>query len=249
MASINPPENPAIEAVKDGQRRMIRALHDIAPVPNHEPEMLLMGCVDARIRTTDLGIPDGKALIERNIAALIPPKSDDKDSLATEAILEFAISGKRVKDIVVMGHTDCGGVKGCLCGTCGFHSDGTPFEMNAVEKYLEPLHPVRDKVRAEHETLEAQQAALEQATIRQSYANLMTYPVVQKAVEEGRLKVHGWLIHTDSLTSMNCTRMAASSRWWKCAMPMKCLRAGQHTRKPHPIWAHDPLPYRNMNSL
>ena len=185
------PDNHAIAAVKEAQRNLIGALHELAPIPKHEPEMALMGCVDARVRTADLGIPDGKALIERNIAALIPAKSDGKDSLATEAFLEF--------DIVVMGHTDCGGVKGCLCGTCGFDAKGEPYEMNAVERYLEPLHPARDKVRAEYKTIEEQQAALERATVCQSYENLMTYPVVQKAVASGQLKLHGWLIHTDSL--------------------------------------------------
>ena len=223
MASIRPSkahessaDNPAIGAIKDAQRDMVGALGDIARIPAHEPEILLLGCVDARIRPIDLGIPEGKALIERKIAALIPPPGG-KDSESMEALLEFAIKGKRVKDIVVMGHTDCGGVKGCLCGTCGFHSDGTAYEMNALDKYLEQLHPARERVREKFLTPDERkvlddpihpgrdklnaklQPELERETVRESYANLIKYDVVKQAVEAGTLKIHGWMVHTDSL--------------------------------------------------
>src|SRR5688572_27675034 len=46
---------------------------DLNP-PRHRPEMLYIGCIDARLDPIDdIGIPKGKALIYRNVAALVRP--------------------------------------------------------------------------------------------------------------------------------------------------------------------------------
>lgn len=160
-------------------------------VPDHTPEILLIGCIDARLDVlTDLGIPKGKALIMRNIAALIAGIKEDGKSRSTEsAALQFAITAKQVKHIVVMGHTHCGGIEACVHGA----------DLPEVQRYLAPLEPARDRVRANGGNLDEQARSMEEEAVRQSVKNLMSFPCVEKAVAEGRIKVHGWVI--DIVTS------------------------------------------------
>ena len=162
------------------------------PPPNHEPEMLLIGCIDARLNIkSDIGIPDGKALIHRNIAALVrgKPSPDDKEGSSVAASVQFAINIMRVKHIVVMGHTDCGGIRACLDGN---HTHDTDH----IRHYLAGLDPTREAVIAQGGNTQAQARAMEEAAVRQSVANLHTYDVVEQALADGRVDLHGWVIDT-----------------------------------------------------
>ena len=79
----------------------------------HEPEVLLIGCVDARTDPIrDLGIPKGKALILRNVAALVHPEGEKR--LTESAALAFAVRHMKVKHVCIMGHTDCGGIRAAI---------------------------------------------------------------------------------------------------------------------------------------
>jgi carbonic anhydrase len=159
--------------------------------PTHKPEILLIGCVDARLSIhKDLGFPDGSALIYRNIAALVSgnTEGDWHEHVSEAAALEFAVNVMKVKHIVVMGHTDCGGIKASLANTLG--------EKNPISQYLEPLHSVRDEVIAKGGDQKAQASAMEKAAVRNSVVNLVSYPSVADAMREGRIQIHGWVINT-----------------------------------------------------
>lgn len=171
-------------------RKMQAALPDLPVdvVPEHKPEMLLIGCIDARLNiSTDIGIPDGSALIKRNIAALVPP-SDMDGSRGVGAALEFAIDKMRVKHVVVMGHTHCGGVAACL----------DEVHDVAIEEYLRPLEGKRAEVVERGGDKKEQARAMEREAVRLSMDNLLTYPVVEKALADGRIELHGWVIDTAS---------------------------------------------------
>ncbi len=180
-----------INLIKAAQEKRLDRLQtgDVAP-PEHRPEVLFIGCVDARLDPIrDLGIPKGKALIYRNIAALVhgKPDADDLSHMGEEAALEFALNVMRVRDIIVMGHTDCGGVRAAL--------DGMP-NHRAIDRYLQSLEAVRVEVLREGGDASAQARAMEEAAVRQSMQNLRSYEVVTDALGEGRLQLHGWLIDT-----------------------------------------------------
>jgi carbonic anhydrase len=162
-----------------------------AKPPVHAPEMLLIGCVDARLPIQDIGIPYGKALIYRNIAALVAGMDWQAAGgrVSEAAILEFAVDVMRVRDIVVMGHTDCGGIRACLHGSQG-------EEKRHLRQYLSPLDEVRERVIADGGDFDAQARAMERAAVHQSVENLRSYEVVRAAEASHRLTVHGWVIDT-----------------------------------------------------
>ena len=146
--------------------------------------MLLIGCVDARLAIQDIGIPYGKALIYRNIAALVAGMQAGV-RLGEAAALEFAVNVLHVHDIVVMGHTECGGIRACLDG-----AEGKPH----IRNYLSPLQSVRERVIADGGDFDAQARAMEKAAVRQSVENLRSYEAVSSAEAAGRLALHGWVI-------------------------------------------------------
>ncbi len=179
----------------------------------HQPEMLYIGCIDARLDPIDdIGIEKGTALIFRNIGALVI-KDDakniplDANSVLTSgeiphnvnigAVLEFFINHIPykpgcIKHIVISGHTDCGGLKACHYGV-NEHDRYLPL-------YLKSLQGVCSKVRENAKTHGWNDAqllhALEEESVRQSIANLLTYPIVEQAIAKRTLEVHGWVINT-----------------------------------------------------
>lgn len=177
--------------------------------PAHLPEMLYIGCVDARLDPIDdIGIEKGTALIFRNIAALVPEYAGDvssgiapgeiTDNTSIGAVLEFFLDhippvGGDVKHIVVSGHTDCGGIKACRHNACR-------AQDHYLSRYLGGLKGLCATILAEAEKQGWDEAqilrALEEASVRQSITNLMHYPVVRRALDAQKVEIHGWLIDT-----------------------------------------------------
>lgn len=158
--------------------------------PEHRPEMLLIGCVDARLDPhADIGIPKGGALIYRNIAALVAGRDGGAgDRLSVAAALEFAVNSMHVQKIVVMGHTACGGIRAFL--------QGDNEDTHYIRDYLMPLEQVRLEAVQKGETEDEQARDMEKAAVMFSLENLLTYDVVSEAVEAGKLRLHGWLLDT-----------------------------------------------------
>jgi len=158
--------------------------------PEHNPEMLLIGCVDARLDPhADIGIPNGKALIYRNIAALVAGRDGGAgDRLSVAAALEFAVKRMQVQKIVVMGHTACGGIRAFL--------QGDNEDTHYIHDYLMPLEQVRLDELKKGVSEEEQARAMEKAAVLFSLENLLTYDVVSEAVAAGKLRLHGWLLDT-----------------------------------------------------
>ena len=160
----------------------------------HAPVMLLIGCADARKDPVkDLGIDRGKALIMRNIAALIRGSSVAPEQRETEAaVLEFAVKVMKVKHIAVMGHTDCGGIRAALMD----------IELKDIRQYLSPLNDLKTKISASGLSLEEQARLLEVEAVKMSVQNLRSYDYIKQAIDGGKLSLHGWIldIHTGTIT-------------------------------------------------
>jgi len=173
-----------IEAIRKKQQKL--TINENAAFPPHEPEMLLIGCVDARLDIIDdIGIPKGKALVMRNIAALVAGANEESPERPIEAAtLEFAVNVMNVKHIAVMGHTDCGGIRAQLDG----------LDIPQVKRYLEPLETVHRQVQERGGNKQKQAREMEQAAVRLSLKNLRTYQSVKDAERAGKLAIHGWVI-------------------------------------------------------
>jgi carbonic anhydrase len=153
------------------------------------PKIALISCSDSRVDpSVILDCEPGDLFVIRNVANLVPP-CEDQDSLhGTSAALEFAVTGLEVESIIVLGHTQCGGIQ-ALMDTPSSHSTDT-----FIGKWMQQLAEVRREIlndKSIHSKVE-RYSCCERKGVQHSLQNLMTFPWIKERVENGSLKLHGW---------------------------------------------------------
>lgn len=154
------------------------------------PQALVISCVDSRVQPTDVfAAGPGDFLIHRNVANLVPPYAPGSDYHGTASAIEFAVKALKVPHILVLGHSQCGGVQAChqMCAEDVSAADAA-FEF--VGHWLDILRPAYQHI--DHTAEAATQLVdMSQQGIVGSLTNLMGFPFVAEAVGEGRLSLHG----------------------------------------------------------
>ncbi len=154
------------------------------------PRAMVISCCDSRVHVTSLfGADQGEFFIHRNIANLVPPYEPDGGHHGTSAVLEFAVLAIKVAHVIVMGHSQCGGVKGCI-DVCKGNPPVPGAQDNFVGNWMDILRPKYDLVAGIEDPAE-QQRAFERQAVVASLENMLTFPFVQEAVEQGVLTLHG----------------------------------------------------------
>jgi carbonic anhydrase len=163
--------------------------HHLAKEGQH-PRAMVISCCDSRVHVNALfGADSGEFFVHRNIANLVPPYLPDGDHHGTSAAVEYAVTALKVAHLIVMGHSSCGGVKGCH-DMCAGLAPELEEKTSFVGRWMDLLRPGYEKVKGiknDHERLRA----LEKQAIRVSLENLMTFPYVAAAVKDETLTLHG----------------------------------------------------------
>jgi len=139
--------------------------------------------------TAIFGADQGEFFIHRNVANLVPPFSPNGDYHGTSAAVEYAVDVLKVAHLIVVGHSNCGGVQGCHDMCAGLAPDlarGSSF----IGRWMEILRPGYERT-AHLPDPQARIAAMEREAVRVSLANLMTFPFVDEAVRSDLLTLHG----------------------------------------------------------
>ena len=154
------------------------------------PRAMVISCCDSRVHVTSIfGADQGEFFIHRNIANLVPPYEPDGDYHGTSAAVEYAVTALKVAHVVVLGHSQCGGVKGCL-DMCKGHAPELEKQDSFVGRWMDILKPKYELVSDIEEPAE-QSTALEKHAVITSLENLMTFPFVRDSVESDSLSLHG----------------------------------------------------------
>lgn len=153
------------------------------------PRAMVISCCDSRVHVTSIfGADEGEFFIHRNVANLVPPYNPDGEYHGTSAAVEYAVTSLGVAHIVVLGHSNCGGVKGCD-DMCTGHAPELDEKSSFVGRWMDILRPGFERVR--HLPDDTRQRALEKEAVLVSLENLMTFPFVRDAVVDDRLTLHG----------------------------------------------------------
>jgi carbonic anhydrase len=183
------------DAVEGYQRFRLQFERDAAFYANlankkQTPRLLWIGCCDSRVIPSQIISADPGELFEvRNIANCVPPAGADDDAVG--AAIEYALGHLGVDDIVVCGHTGCGGVQALL--------EPIPPDQEAhLGRWVEYTRPAHDLVRAARIEGDGRLMATIAAHLQFQLDNLMTYDIVRRGVEEGRVGIHGWLYDMES---------------------------------------------------
>jgi carbonic anhydrase len=158
------------------------------------PRAMVISCCDSRVHVTSIfGADEGEFFIHRNIAGLVPPHNPDGERHGTSAAVEYAVTSLGVAHIVVLGHSSCGGVKGCH-DMCSGHAPELLEKTSFVGRWMDILRPGYERI-ADLPVAEGL-PALEKEAVLVSLENLMTFPFVKAAVEDDRLTIHGLWTNT-----------------------------------------------------
>ena len=157
------------------------------------PRAMVIACCDSRVHVTAIfGADSGEFFVHRNIANLVPPYSPDGEQHGTSAAVEYAVNALKVAHVVVLGHTNCGGVQGCHA-MCSGAAPELEEKTSFVGRWMDILRPGYERVSSLPE--DAQIRALERQAVLVSLENLMSFPFVRDKVEAGDLSLHLSLIH------------------------------------------------------
>lgn len=159
------------------------------------PKALFIGCSDSRVMPDMItNSKPGDLFIIRNIGNFVAPFKPDEDYHSTASAVEYAVSILEVSDIIVCGHSHCGAI-------AALYSDlpKTPENLHTI-KWLD-LGKEAKKVAMLACKDQSQEDILhytEKISVVYQLDNLLTYPGVQRRVEDGTLFLHAWYYDLES---------------------------------------------------
>jgi carbonic anhydrase len=170
------------------------------------PEAMIISCSDSRVDPeTIFSAMPGELFVVRNVANLVPPYETGGKFHGVSAAIEFAALNLRVKHLIVMGHSGCGGVKAALDQSAAIQT-----ESQFISRWMSMLDDARLSVLASHQTRPHadKQRALEKEGVKTAIKNLRTFPFISQLEDKGRLALHGayFDIATGTLSVLNHSR-------------------------------------------
>lgn len=158
---------------------------------NQQPHTLFIGCSDSRLvpNLITSTLP-GELFIVRNIANLVPYYKENHDTyVATSSAIEYAVNILKVENIIVCGHSNCGGCR-------ALYSEKLLKQLPMTRKWLELAAPVKLQVkeRIKNEKSEGCRRDLltEQFNVVEQMNHLLTFPYIKAKHEKGEINIMGW---------------------------------------------------------
>jgi carbonic anhydrase len=152
------------------------------------PSSLVIACSDSRVSPEMIfDAAPGDMFVIRNVSNLVPPYAPDTGNHGTSAALEFGVTVLNVARVVVIGHSQCGGIRALVRGPRAEDGDFLSSWM-AIAKTARARVCDSPEAPADFDALCDQ---CERESIRVSLGNLLTFPWIKSRVEAGTLKLAG----------------------------------------------------------
>jgi len=153
------------------------------------PTALFITCDDSRIDPCLLTqTKPGELFLCRVIGNIVPRYPESIGGVS--ATIEYAVGVLGVSDVIVCGHTDCGVMKGVL-------NPEALKPLANVSAWLSHAQPAREALADSQGSLSDTEflLALTERNVVEQLKNLHTHPTVAARLEQGNLKLHGWVYH------------------------------------------------------
>jgi carbonic anhydrase len=152
-----------------------------------QPEVMVICCCDSRVSPEVIfDAHPGELFVVRNVANLVPPYSPSGFTHGVSAALEFAVQNLKVRYIMVMGHSHCGGVR-AFVEHRGRTDPGDFIDnwMSLIEPAAQSLEDGKGLSRADY------LAQLERGSVLATLNNLESFPWIKDRVQEQKLQLLG----------------------------------------------------------
>ena len=165
-----------------------QSLYQKASIETQKPFAMIISCCDSRVQPTSFfEIEIGEIFLHKNVANLIPNHVLNSDENSTLAAIEYAISELKIPNIIIIGHSNCGGIKYAFEKFSG-ENDGSQFKY--LNNWIEIIKPAYKRLN-KNESKEKNIKVLEKLSIQNSISNLSNLPIVKEALDNESLKLHG----------------------------------------------------------
>ena len=102
----------------------------------------MISCCDSRADPGMLmGAGPGDIFVVRNVANLVPPYRNGAEMPGIRADIEFAVKSLNVEQIIILGHSGCGGIRALMDG-----EGTTQHEYEFIGTWVSIARPARERV-------------------------------------------------------------------------------------------------------
>ena len=153
------------------------------------PKVLIVACCDSRVDPAILTECDpGDIFVVRNIANLIPPFESDLHHHGTSAALEYGVKVLKISDIIILGHSHCGGIRSL------FEAPDDKDPSSFIDTWMDIAKPAKEHVVEQYpnDSIEEQARHCEKESLLLSLKNLKTFPWIAERVAAKTLSIHAW---------------------------------------------------------
>lgn len=154
-----------------------------------KPEILIIACCDSRADPAlILQCDPGDLFVIRNVANIVPPFEKDNMHHGTSAALEFGICHLKVRHLILLGHSQCGGISSLLNQQHNNNNtnDNNDFISNWVSIINLPSC-IGDAKFTDEDIDNCAKLAL-----KKSYNNCLSFSWLKERVEKKELNIHLW---------------------------------------------------------
>ncbi len=153
---------------------------------SQHPRTLFISCSDSRL------VPElvtqcepGEMFVIRNAGNIVPSFGAEPGGVS--ASVEYAVAALGVEDIVICGHSDCGAMTAIATCQCLDH-------MPTVANWLRYADSAKAINEAHSYDCDSERVnAMVRENVIAQLTNLKTHPSVARALQQGKLRLHGWV--------------------------------------------------------
>jgi len=144
-----------------------------------KPQIMVVACCDSRVDPAlILQCEPGDLFVVRNVANIVPPYEKDNAHHGTSAALEFGVCFLNVEHLILLGHSQCGGIQALL-------DSGSLHQDDFITNWVSVIQPKQDE--HHHDIDDYAKLALSQ-----SKQNCLSFPWLQEKIVNNKLIIHQW---------------------------------------------------------
>ncbi len=171
--------NKILQGYKDFRDKYAHGDQSVMQYLSHygqKPKIMVVACCDSRVDPAlILQCDPGDLFVVRNVANIVPPYEKDEMHHGTSAALEFGVRNLEVKHLILLGHSQCGGIQALI-------------NENSDNDFISSwVSLIKTEYCDRHDADECAKGAL-----KQSYQNCLTFPWLAEKVAQGTLLIHLW---------------------------------------------------------
>lgn len=143
-----------------------------------QPRIMVVACCDSRVDPAlILQCDPGDLFVVRNVANIVPPYEKDEAHHGTSAALEFGICSLNVQHLILLGHSQCGGIQALLSGENVAKNDFISNWVSLIKT---------------DECCKLDSDEYAKLALHQSYRHCLTFPWINEKISQKKLTIHLW---------------------------------------------------------